>query len=354
MQLRTIAEYARVVRPGLPPEVFVPARSRVLWLPFHAALIAAIAWALAAGHLPAWAWPLASIAIGCSLAGITFLGHETLHGGVVRGRRAIRLVGWFGFLPFTVSPTLWTGWHNRVHHNHCAQPGKDPDMYPTMLEYQTQRTARIMADYFGLGRQRLLTVFSLLVGFTGQSQQMLWSARKLGILSPGLHRRAIVETLLGVAFWAGVAVLVGFVPFVFVYLIPLVVANSIVMMFIMSNHNLSPLTPINDPLVNSLSVTLPRPLEWLTLDFGYHVEHHLFPTISTRHGRTVRAALREHFPDRYQSMPLTSALRQLYDTARVYQDDVTLVDPPSGRTFPTIVPRGSAAPALEPDHSELR
>ncbi len=342
MQLRTIAEYSKAVRPSLPAAVFAPATSRVLWLPIHAAIVATLAWALATGRVPAWLWPVASIVIGISFAGVAFLGHETLHGGVVKGRTAIRIVGWFGFLPFFVSPTLWTGWHNRVHHNHCAQPGKDPDMYPTLVEYQSHRTARVMADHFGLGRRRLMSILSLLVGFTGQSQQMLWGAGKNGVLSPGLHRRAIVETALQLAFWVVVAILVGFPAFVFVYLLPLVVANSIVMMFIMTNHNLSPLTAVNDPLVNSLSVTLPRPLEFLTLDFGYHVEHHLFPTLSTRHGKTIRAALREKYPNHYQSMPLTSALRQLYNTARVYQDDTTLVDPPSGNTFPTITPREPA------------
>jgi len=129
------------------------------------------------------------------------------------------------------------------------------------------------------------------------------------------------------------------VPFVFVYLLPLVVANGVVMTFIMTNHSLNPLTPVNDPLVNSLSVTLPRALEWLTLDFGYHVEHHLFPSMSTRHGRRVREVLEARFPGRYQSLPLTVAVRRLFDTPRVYRDDLTLVDPPSGRTWPTLLPR---------------
>jgi hypothetical protein len=115
------------------------------------------------------------------------------------------------------------------------------------------------------------------------------------------------------------------------------------MTFIMTNHNLSPLTPVNDPLVNSLSVTLPRPLEWLTLNFGYHTEHHLFPTASTRHGRAIRDAICTRYPERYQTMPLGTALVQLYNTARVYQDHVTLVDPPSGKTWPALVPRPRAA-----------
>lgn len=335
MQLRTIASYARELKASLPYNTFAPATSRLWWLPLHVGVIATVTWALASGHLPAWAWPIASLVIGCSLAGITFLGHETLHGGVVHGRTRIRILGWVCMLPFTLSPTLWTAWHNRVHHNHTGQPGTDPDMYPTLAEYQAEPRARLMADYFGLGRQRLMGCASLLFGFTGQCTQMLWKAQSC-FLNKRQHRRAVLETLLGVAFWATVAILVGPLAFVFVYLLPLVVANTIVMMFIMTNHSLSPMTAINDPLVNSMSVTLPRPLEWLTLTFGYHTEHHLFPTLSTRYGPRIREALRRHFPERYQSMPMTRALRRLYQTARVYRDNVTLIDPPSGRTWPVV------------------
>lgn len=344
MELRTVGSYARELRPLLPPETFEPARSRLLWLPVHAAIIATCAWAMATGRVPGYVWPLLSLVIGVCLAGITFLGHETLHGGVVRGRTAVRIVGWFGFLPFTVSPQLWMAWHNRVHHNHCNREDVDPDMYPTLAEYRTQRTARAMA-HLGIGRRKLVGFLSLLFGYTGQSTQMLWTARRRGFLTPRLFRRALLESALGWAFWAAVAVLVGFIPFLFVYLLPLVVANSIVMTFIMTNHNLSPLTPVNDPLVNSLSVRLPRVLEWLTLDFGYHTEHHLFPTASTRHGRAIRDVILARYPERYQSLPLGTAIRQLYNTARVYQDDVTLIDPGTGETWPTILPRPVATPA---------
>ena len=339
MELRSLAVYARQVRPMLSASTFQPAFSRVFWLPVHAAVIALGAWAMATGAIPGYTWPLVSIVLGCSMAGVVFLGHETMHGQIVRGQWAIRTIGWLTFLPFTLSPQLWSAWHNRVHHNHCGQPGIDPDMYPTLEEYQTQARARIMADYFGIGRGRVVGLLSLLFGFTGQSLQMLLTARKRNILSPKLHRRAIAETIAGLAVWTAVGIAVGFVPFIFVYLIPLVVANTIVMAFIMTNHNLSPLTgEVNDPLVNSLSVTLPRFLEWLTLGFGFHVEHHLFPTSSNRHSRSVRAALIEKFSGRYQSMPMTRALRQLYRTARVYKDSITLIDPPSGLTWPTLMP----------------
>lgn len=340
MELRPIASYASAVRPHLPASVFAPARVRLWWLPVHAAIIATLAWTIATDRIGTGLWPVASLVIGVSMALVAFLGHEVLHGAIVRGRLAIHVLGWLCLLPFTVSPTLWTNWHNRVHHHHCAQVGRDPDMYPTLAEYESQLAMRIMADYFGLGARRWRSFISLVFGFTGQSQQMLWQARMLRILTPRQHARAIVEFLLGAAVWTGVAFAIGGVAFVFVYAIPVLVANVIVMCFILTNHCLSSLTPeVNDPLVNSLSVTLPRPLEWLSLHFGYHVEHHVFPSLSARHHRVVRAALREQFADRYQSMPLTHALRQLYQTGRVYRDDVTLIEPRSGHIARALHPR---------------
>ena len=338
LDLLPLAAYAGAVRPMLPASAFEPARSRALWIPLHYAIIVALTWALASGHVPWPAWPLVSLVIGCSMGGVTFVGHETLHGGVVRGRMLIRAVGWLCFLPFVVSPQLWMAWHNRVHHNHCGKVGIDPDMYPTLAEYERQPRARFMADYFGVGRRKITGVASLMFGFTGQSLHILLLARSNGILPPHLYRRAILETLVGVLVWTAVGFLVGPLAFLFVYVLPLIVANAIVMAFILTNHNLSPLSPINDPLVNSLSVTLPRVFEWLTLDFGFHTEHHLFPTMSTRHGRVVREALRARFPERYQSLPLHTALYRLHTTARVYLDNTTLVDPHTGQTWSTLVP----------------
>lgn len=349
MDLLPVSAYVREVRPLLPEEAFVPARSRALWIPVHYTIMAMVGWALATGLVPWPLWPLASLVIGGCMGGVTFVGHEALHGGVVRGRALIRIVGWLCFLPFMVSPQLWVAWHNRVHHNHCGKVGIDPDMYPTLAEYKTHRAAKITADYFALGERRLRGIASLLFGFTGQSLQMLINAGKTGVLPPHLHRRAIIETLAGVSVWTAVGFLVGPLAFVFVFVLPLIVANAVVMMFILTNHNLSPLSAVNDPLVNSLSVTLPRLLEWLTLDFGFHVEHHLFPTMSARHGRVVREVLRTRFAGRYQSLPLHVAVHRLHTTARVYRDNTTLIDPQTGKTFPTLVPRSwpQASPQVD-------
>ncbi len=130
-------------------------------------------------------------------------------------------------------------------------------------------------------------------------------------------------------------------------MLPLLVANVIVMSFILTNHCLNPLTELNDPLANSLTVTVPRWVEWLTLGFGFHVEHHLFPSMSARHAPAVRELLVALWPERYQSMSLLSATAALHRSPRIYKTATTLVDPQSGAEWPTLAANGPASAAAQ-------
>jgi fatty acid desaturase len=293
--------------------------------------------AIARGWLAWPAVPALSIAIGISFACLTFVAHEALHGGVVRGKRLRHVVGWLGFAPFAVSPRLWVAWHDRVHHANANLPD-DPDMYPTLAEYHASGRIRFFVNAFSLGCRRWRGGLSLILGFTVQSAHQLITATDRGFLTTRQRRLAIAETALGVAVWATVAALVGFVPFVFAFVLPHLIGNSIIMAFILTNHSLSPRIPVNDPLVSGLTVTAPRWIEWITLGFGFHVEHHLFPAMSSRHAPAIRALLKARWPERYQSMPLHKALRELHRTARIYKDATTLIDPRTGREFPTLLP----------------
>jgi len=176
---------------------------------------------------------------------------------------------------------------------------------------------------------------------------MLFAARARGFLSTREQAYALAETLLGATLWLVLAVATGGLVFLFSFVLPLLVANAIVMGFILTNHSLSPLTGVNDPLLNSLSVTTPRFVEWLTLGFGYHVEHHLFPAMSARHAAEVRHLLRTQYSGKYQSMSLLQATAALHGSARIYKDASTLVDPRSGREWPALQATEIDAP-LEP------
>ena len=329
--------YVRALRPLLAADASRPARSRLAFIPAHVALIVTASCAIAGGWVPWPVIPLLSIVIGACFAGLTFVAHEAMHGGIVRGRTARQIVAWIGFLPFALSPRLWGAWHDRVHHAN-ANRDDDPDMYPSLAEYRASRRIRFLVDAFSLGGRRWRGGLSLILGFTVQSAHQLHAARRKGFLTSRAWWTAVAETTAGVVVWAAVAALVGFVPFLFVFVLPLLIANVIVMSFILTNHALSPRVAINDPLVSGLSVTLPRWIEWLTLRFGYHVEHHLFPAMSSRHAPAVQALLRARWPGRYQSMPLRAALGALHRTSRIYKDGVTLVDPRTGQEFATLLP----------------
>lgn len=337
--LHKVSHYAGELKALLPPEVFAPALSRLLWLPVHLTVIALGTINIAAGRVPWFIVPLLSLAIGFSFAGLTFLAHETLHAAVVRNRHLRYAVGWIALLPFVLSPRLWIAWHNRVHHGNANRAGFDPDANPTLSEYLASARVRFVTDHFALGRRSPTGAIGLLVGFSVQSAHMLVTARRRGFLSRREQWLAVAETCVGVGCWTTLAVVVGPASFVLVFVLPLLVANAVVMAFIMTNHSLSPLTEVNDPLVNALTVRSPRLIEWLTLRFGYHVEHHLFPSISSRHAPRVRAEVERRWPERYQSMTLLQALLALHRTGRVYVNETTLMDPRTGQTWPTLLPR---------------
>ena len=346
MDLHTTSVYVRELKRNLPPGAFAPALSRLWWLPVHVSVMALGIVSLARSWVPGWLAPGVSLLVGGSCAGLTFLAHETLHGAVVRQRALRQWVGRICFAPFMISPRLWIGWHNRVHHGNTNCPGTDPDAYPTVDEYAASRTVRIVTDRLGPGDNRITGALSHLVGFTVQSAHMLAEASKRGILSVREQRLAVLESGLMATLWIVLGANIGWFAVVFGLLLPLVVANCIVMGFILTNHTLSPLTTVNDPLVNSLSVTAPRWVEWLTMGFGHHVEHHLFPWMSARHAPLVRALIRARWPERYQAMPLWRALLAVHRTGRVYTSATTLSDVTADTHWTAILPRAKGPQGL--------
>jgi hypothetical protein len=111
------------------------------------------------------------------------------------------------------------------------------------------------------------------------------------------------------------------IAFVLVFGLPLLVANAIIMSFILTNHSLSPHTVVNDPLANSLSLALPR-----FFDAG-----------------ELGVEVRRLWPERYQCLPYFTALRLLHDSPRVYRTSTLLFDPQTGRDCPALLPRGIEA-----------
>jgi fatty acid desaturase len=346
--LRSVQHYAREVRQHLPPAVFRPTPERLAWLPVHLGVIAALALYVVAGTPPWYVALLCAVTAGHSWACLGFLAHETMHHAVVKRRWIEQLVGFVGFAPYCLSPTLWSAWHNQAHHGNTGKPVADPDGYGTLGFWKKSSVVRAL-ETLAPGSGRARSGLFLFVWFSVHSLLVLvFHAERNDYFARVSRRTVYLESAAMAAGWLAVLALVGPYAFVFVYVVPTLVANAVIMSYIATNHFLNPLTDVNDPLVNTLSVTSPSRLERLHLQFGYHVEHHLFPTMSGRHAPAVREVLVRLYGDRYLSMSHATALRLLYARPKLHDAYDTLVDPRTSATFQTLRPGDLSMAPVDP------
>jgi fatty acid desaturase len=350
--LTHLGEYVRELRKRLPAHYFRPVPARLLWMIPHALVIVGAALLIATdgfGLFPAgWSWLAkagASLLIGVSFACLGFLGHEVLHGSVVKTPWLRDLVGAICFAQFNLGPKLWRKWHNVEHHGHTQHTDDDPDAMGTLEDYRERKSLQFLYRLAPWTRS-LLTFVSFSFWFSLHGFMML---KRYSGEFPRRGERAVVvlQFALPVAAWLSLLVWLGPVSWLFVYLIPLLIANFLVMSYIATNHLLNPLTMTNDPLANSLTVRNPGWLEVLHLNFGFHTEHHIFPNMSPRFATILRRHIQELWPDRYHEMPHWKALRALWKTPRLYRDDSNLIDPHQGHFFP-VIGRGMDPDRIEP------
>ncbi|HXF81142.1 MAG TPA: fatty acid desaturase [bacterium] len=322
-------QYVQELRRRLPARYFRPVPHRLLWIIPYAVAVAFGIWLIAGLALPWWADALIGLGIGGAFASLGFLGHEVLHGAVV-GKGLLRdVLGGLCLLPHAIAPLLWRQWHNAGHHAHTQRKGQDPDAYSTLEEYHQRRSLQLLHRLVPV---RSLRFFALLAVWLNVHAATVL-AHALPTMPARQRARVLLETVLPVAFWTSLAVWLGWAPFVWFYLLPLLVSNFIVMSYIATNHLLNPLLEEDDPLAGSLTVSVPKILDILHANFSHHTEHHVFPSMSAKYAPHVKRLLKELWPDRYHEMPLWQALRLLWRTPRLYLDNIRLVDPRTGQRY---------------------
>jgi fatty acid desaturase len=343
--LHTFGWYAARISPKLPKEMFKPVPSR-LWGGL-AYLLIVIAGFLAIGlfNLNLWMSLGISVVLGTSFAAMGFLGHEILHGTVVRKAWLRDLLGAIAFWPLSTGPKLWRKWHNMTHHVHTQDEERDPDSWPSLKKLTKYP---FLSWLYRLPHTvRAFTTFSLLtITFTSHSIKMFTTYLKE--FNPKNRPVVWLQLILPWVTWIGLLFWIGPVKWFFAFLLPLLIANFIVMGYISTNHRLNPLVPVNDPLANSLTVTVPKWVDVLHFNFSYHTEHHLFPGMSSKYYPVVKEHIKKMWPDRYHEMPLSRALVALWKTPRVYYQQKELMDPYRGTLY------GSLGNGLDPVNIDFR
>jgi fatty acid desaturase len=334
--LSAIPDYRRELKKVLPPHVFKPHPESIVWLFINLVIVGATLALMITKFNYAWAW-LGSIVIGHSFGAMGFAAHEICHGSAIKGKNIRPLLAGIGFSPLWIGPYLWTKWHNAEHHNNTQVEGIDPDHLFTMETYQTSRALRALYRLSPIARN--LVIFgSFCFRMTQQSMRM-WISYFRTAKSFRERWTLIWQLVLPIAFWTAVTLPFGTNIFVFGYIIPLLIANTVAIGYIATNHFLNPLADEKDCLETSLSVTLPKSLGWLDkwhCYFGAHVAHHLFPGVPARHARMIEEKCAELWPDRFHSMPLHKALKALWDTPWVYDGRTQLRDPQTGEVSGTL------------------
>lgn len=332
-ELHTFGWYAARISPFMPKEAFQAVPSRLLGGFAYLLVIAIAITSIAIFHLPMVLTIGISVVIGFSFAAMGFLGHEILHGTVVRRAWLRDLLGGVFFWPLCTGPKLWRKWHNMEHHIHTQDETKDPDAWPSLDQVSNKWVIKLVYR-LPLTVRSFFSFLFLTFSFSVHSFNMFLLYVKE--FNSKNRSKVIFQLIFPWATWIGLLILLGPLKWFFAFLLPLLIANVIVMGYISTNHRLNPLVDVNDPLANCLTVTVPKWMDVLHFNFSYHTEHHLFPGMNPKYYPTVKKIILQQWPERYHQMSLARALITLWKTPRVYYNKSELFDPKKEHLFQTL------------------
>jgi len=343
--------YVKKLRSHLPKEAFEPEPSKLHLLIINL-LILGVGWGIGAQlqHWPTqWLWlylPFALV-MANSVVVLAFASHDLMHGSVTRNHK---LAYWLSLISQTIlwmPPTLWKIIHNRIHHNNTNLPEDlDRNYYfdqPNTLGRRLQAllfpSSEVALPWLVIGMMTLWGFYAL----RSILSALVWGGQA-GALAPAMfrvstkERWAIARELaFMVALHLGVLAWLSFNPLqiALAYVLPISLGYAGMIAYIYTNHLVSPVTEINDPLANSLSLKVPKLVDLLHINFSYHAEHHIFPGLNSDYYPMVRELLRQHYSDRMgYIVNAGDAWKMLLSTPRYYLNAVTLTDKKGQQQIP--------------------
>ncbi|MCK6552041.1 fatty acid desaturase [Myxococcota bacterium] len=325
-------DYLRVLKPLLPAEAFRPSPVRLLALVAYAAtVVGGMAVSIASGDRVVQL--VLALFIGHQMAGVVFFAHDLSHGSILRWSRTryvIEAVFWgLVYMP----ATMWRKIHVDLHHGH-TQTLNDCDRQP----FESEKS--LATKIFEVTYPHRDTPWWNPIVWTQIALYTLGNTAvslRFGIdpkrpVSPyvytydrGEFARLVAETLFIVAVRVAIWVWadLSFVTFLLVDFVPFLVGTAVMMAYIATNHGTNPIDDHVDPVRGSTSVQVPAIADALHSNFAFHTEHHLFPAMSPKWYPEVGRLLATHFPDRYRTLPMLDAWRELYQRPAYHPDPAT-------------------------------
>lgn len=338
-------QYRAILSKQLPEECFKTDTKHVLHYLFFMALYVAGIYSIA--NITFLPYKLfISIVMGISLAALTFFLHDLFHGSIIKSRKLTYLCGLSIGIFNLFAPLFW----QRVHNLHHARTGNTDDPDRSYVFYERPKNLFETIIYkTRVSNESVHPALSLIFMSTGFFWYFLNTmffgllAKKLSIHWDKKYKRIqelfkrdnekiIVLFELAMISTVQVCLFVfaahkNFLDYFLISLLPVAISHFIAMSYIHTNHFLSPLTgEVDDPLVNSLSLKDPWIVDKVFSNFSHHVEHHLFPAMSSSQYPKVRKLLQKLYPERFQLITMVDAMKRLLSTPRIYHSYTSLID----------------------------
>jgi len=334
--------YAKKLRPLLPSDAFEPDRSKLAILLINLGILL-LGWGIA-DNLDRWPvyllWlylPLAAI-MGNSIIVLLFSSHDLMHGSVQKKSRLTYPIAFLGLSMLLMPPTQWKSLHNLVHHNNTnslADPDRNylyqqPDTWGKWIQNLFVPSVEVNPLWLIVGMAGSWAVHN----FRNLSSVLLFNDKSVDYVpaaftvSPKDRLKIALECLGILGIHLGVLFYLEFNPIKvsLAYILPIAIGHAGAMFYIYTNHMGCRMTSINDPLINSASLRVPKIIDLLHFNFSHHTEHHIFPSINSNYYPMVQELLQIHYPDRMNLIDAGQAWRLLMETPRHYQDQVTFTD----------------------------
>lgn len=336
------AEYAKFLRSHLPKEAFLPDINK-LWILLINIAILILGWGIA-DHLDQWnpylLWlylPL-SLVMGNSIVALAFSIHDFMHSKTVKNPLLRQIISLMGTTMLWMPPTLWKAVHNREHHNKTNSlddPDRNylhsqPNSFGKWLQNLFMPSSEVhpFGVYFGIGfvwvGYTLRNLISVLLFNDGTNTFPVVAFKVSSKERKAIARELTIITVVHLCILA----YLGLHPIKLIlsYFLPLWIGYAGMIFYISTNHLLCKMTSINDPLINSVSLRVPKIFDILHFNFSYHTEHHIFPGLNTDYYPLVQDLLLKHYPDRLNLLDASEAWRLMLETPRHYKDETTLTD----------------------------
>jgi fatty acid desaturase len=334
--------YIKKLRPLLPPEAFEPDSSKLAILLINLGILL-LGWGIA-NDLDRWPvyllWlylPFAAI-MGNSIIVLLFSSHDLMHGSVQKKSRLTYPIAFLGLSMLLMPPTQWKSLHNLIHHNttnSLADPDRNylyqqPDTWGKWIQNLFVPSVEVNPLWLTVGMAGSWLVHN----FRNVSSVLLFNDKSVDYVpaaftvSPKDRSTIALECLGILVIHLSVLFYLDFNPIkvTLAYILPIALGHAGAMFYIYTNHMGCRMTSINDPLINSASLRVPKIFDLLHLNFSYHTEHHIFPSLNSNYYPMVQELLKVHYPDRMNLIDAGEAWRLLMQTPRHYKDEVTFTD----------------------------